>query len=143
MKILLLSLPRDGECQDNLTPKYIMVDFMNYPPLGLLAIAAGVDRRHDLEVLDSDNHRITIDQVVEYVRRGSPDILAMSVVTWRLFAMAEIARRVKEACPETTIVVGGPHPSDSLLSRNGRSSMSPPCSVPASWFSRRWRFAKS
>lgn len=112
MNILLINLPRDGEVVTNLTPEYLLHDFMNYPPLGLLAIAAGVHPRHNLQVLDTVNNEMTIEDIINYVKDRKPDILGISVVTWRLFPMYDISKRVKEISPRTKIVVGGPHVTD-------------------------------
>lgn len=95
--------------RDVATPDYLLYDFMNYPPLGLLAIAAGVDPRHTLTVLDSTTRNMSIDDVVRYIINYNPDLLGISVVTRRLYSMATVARAVKEAIPDIRIVVGGPH----------------------------------
>ena len=111
MKILLINLPREGEVRDVATPDYLLYDFMNYPPLGLLAIAAGVDRRHSLEVVDVVARGLSIEGIVKIVCEGHPDLLGISVVTRRAFALCEITRRVKSSLPGVKIVVGGPHVS--------------------------------
>lgn len=109
MKILLINLPRDGEVRDVATPDYLLYDFMNYPPLGLLAIAAGVDQRHELSVLDTVTSNMDIGETVRYIQKHKPDLLGISVVTRRLFSMCAIARAVRESMPDVRIVAGGPH----------------------------------
>ncbi len=109
MDILLINLPREGEIINNTTPKYFLYDFMNYPPLGLLAIAASVDKKHQLQVLDTITKNMTIDDIVKYIENQKPDVLGISVVTWRLFALYDIARKVKEIIPDIKIIAGGPH----------------------------------
>lgn len=109
MKILLINLPRDGEVRDVATPDYLLYDFMNYPPLGLLAIAAGVDPRHELTVLDTMTRNMDIGETVRYIQMQKPDLLGISVVTRRLFSMCAIARAVRESMPDIRIVAGGPH----------------------------------
>ena len=109
MKILLINLPRDGETQDHTTRDYLLTDFAAYPPLGLLAIAADVDPRHSLQVVDTVVKNWTIDDTVRYVTDYRPDLLGISAVTRRAFPMYEISRRVRAALPNTRIVVGGPH----------------------------------
>ncbi len=109
MKILLITLPRDGEIKDKSTPDYLLYDFMNYPPLGLLSIASAVDPRHTMEVLDTSAKSMNIEDVVAYIKKQKPDMLGMSVVTRRLFAMYAISKEIRASLPGTLIVVGGPH----------------------------------
>lgn len=109
MKILLISLPKDGEVKDTTTPEYLLYDFMKYPPLGLLAIAADVDSKHSLQVLDTAARNMTIEEIVDYIKDCQPDVLGISVVTKRLYSMYVISKKIKEILPNTQVVAGGPH----------------------------------
>jgi len=109
VKILLVNMPRDGEVKDVATPDYLLYDFMNYPPLGILAVAAGVDPKHDLQILDSPTRNMNIEDIVAHVKNVKPDILGLSVVTRRLYPMFAISKAIKEQMPGIRIVVGGPH----------------------------------
>ena len=109
MKILLLNLPRESEVRDVATPDYLLYDFMNYPPLGLLAIASGIDPRHSVQVLDTPTRNMSIKEVIAHIKQIKPDLLGISVVTRRLYGMFAVTKAVKKDLPEVTIVVGGPH----------------------------------
>ena len=109
LNILLISLPREGEVDLFLTPDYFLNDFMRYPPLGLLAIAAGVKPSHRVDVLDAAVRDMTIDETVAAVIEARPDILGISVLTWRLYAAHRICEKVKDLLPKTIIILGGPH----------------------------------
>lgn len=109
MKIYLLNLPKEFEVQETVTPDYMLYDFVNFPPLGLIAIAADVDKRHKIDVLDASTLDITIKETIQKVIENKPDILGISVVTKRLYAMREVAREVKKALPNVKIIAGGPH----------------------------------
>lgn len=109
MKILLTNLPTQFQVADDYTPRYVIDKFSAYPPLGLLYIAAGVDQRHNLEVLDAIIANFTIDQTIEYICEKKPDLLGISVVTHRLYPMYAITRRIKKILPEIKIAAGGPH----------------------------------
>lgn len=109
MKILLINLPRFFETKDFTTPDYFLDNFMKYPPLGLLAIATGVDKKHSLEILDAAARNMSLEEVVNHIKDKKPDVLGITVVTRRLYAMHWITKEVKKALPETKIVVGGPH----------------------------------
>ena len=60
MKILLVYPPKEGEVPESLQPSYVSYDFSNFPPMGILAIAANVDPRHDLKVLDCLTRKMSI-----------------------------------------------------------------------------------
>ncbi len=110
MKVLLINLPREGEAVDYTTSDYLLTDFSKYPPLGLMAIGTGVDReKHAVKLHDANIKALSIAETVDYIEQEAPDVLGLSVVTRRLYAMNEIARRVRERLPRTRIVAGGPH----------------------------------
>lgn len=109
MNIMLVNLPKDGEVKDVATPDYLLYDFMNYPPLGLLAIAADVDPRHSVEVLDSPSRRMSIEEIVGHILDKKPDVVGLSVVTRRLYSLYAISKKLKEAAPTIILVAGGPH----------------------------------
>lgn len=109
MRILLLSPSRDGKVKDYTTPDYLLADFMLYPPLGLLAISAGVDKANSIKVLDANVSNMSIEETVQYIVSYGPDVLGISVVTMRLYPMYAITKAVKNYAPHIKIVVGGPH----------------------------------
>ena len=109
MKILLINLPRQFETKDFTMPDYFLDNLMQYPPLGLLAIATEINSKHSLEILDTTVKDMTLKEVSDYVIKKQPDVLGISVVTRRLYAMCLIAREIKKSLPNIKIVVGGPH----------------------------------
>lgn len=110
MKVLLINLPREGEAVDYTTSDYLLTDFSRYPPLGLMAIATGIDRKtHSVTLHDANIKGLSIAETVDYIEREGPDLLGLSVVTRRLYVMNEIARQVRGRLPRTRIVAGGPH----------------------------------
>lgn len=112
MKILLVVAPKDGECVEGTTPSYLLYDFASYPPLGLLAIAAEVDPRHTLKVLDAVTKNMSIDDVVEYTKNFKPDIFGISVVSRRIYPAYAITKKIKESLPGIITIAGGPHIND-------------------------------
>lgn len=118
MKILLISLPREGEALDYTTRDYLLTDFSKYPPLGLMAIASGISADHSVELFDASIKAPTIAETIAGIVKARPDLLGISVVTRRLWALTEITRIVRQKLPQCTIVVGGPHinywPSETL-----------------------------
>ena len=109
MKILLMNLPRESETIDYTTREYLLTDFSRYPPLGLLAIAANVNHRHTIKVIDVIVKNLSIRDTIQFIEDYKPDVLGISVVTRRLYALSAISRAVKQALPNVKIVAGGPH----------------------------------
>ena len=50
-KVVLINLPTEGKVADFYTPKYAIESFANYPPLGLLYVAAGIKDSYQVKVL--------------------------------------------------------------------------------------------
>ncbi len=107
MKILLTTAPADGETINNISPKYVINDFMKYPPLAILSIVRGVSDKHQLILVDGNelNH----SELMKRIEEEKPDLLALSAVTERFFEILRIAKEAKTVHPEVTIIVGGPH----------------------------------
>lgn len=109
MRILLITLPKEEEVVESNTPDYLLYDFANYPPSALMAIAADVNPRHSIKILDSATKNMSIKEVVDYIRRFQPDVLGITVSSRRLWPLYTITKQIKESEPHITIVAGGPH----------------------------------
>jgi anaerobic magnesium-protoporphyrin IX monomethyl ester cyclase len=112
MKILLVYPPKEGEVSEFITADFVNDDAYNYPPMGLLAIAANVDPRHSLKVLDCCTQKLLIDDTVNFIVDEDPDILGISMVSRRLYPSNVLAGKIKQLLPNTTIIAGGPHIND-------------------------------
>ena len=109
MKILLVTVPKEGSCVEGASPTYLLHDFANYPPLGLLAIAAEVDPRHELKVIDAVGKNYSLDRVVEEVKKFNPDLLGITLHSNRLYPSHMLTKRVREEMPHIKLIGGGPH----------------------------------
>lgn len=80
------------------------------PSLGLLHLAAEV-RLHGYEpsIIESDIFDLSIDKVAEKVIAEKPDYVGITLFTVGVWSAATIARKIKQALPNTMIIVGGPH----------------------------------
>jgi radical SAM superfamily enzyme YgiQ (UPF0313 family) len=89
------------------------------PSLGLLHLAAEV-RLHGYEpsIIESDVFSLTADAVAARVIAENPAYVGITLFTVGVWSAAAIARAIKRARPQTTIVVGGPH-----VSSMGRETM--------------------
>ena len=105
MKIVLSSLPTEGQFinwqgQKFFTPKEIV-----YMPLGILSLASNIPQKHNIVVLDPASEGWTVEETINKINLEKPDILGLSALTRRVWALEQILKRV--SCPYK--VVGGPH----------------------------------
>ena len=82
-----------------------------WPPLGLLYIAASVKERgrEDVRVLDAFCRNLTGDELAAEVVRERPDVFGINCSTHTFLDAIEALRKVHEANPGTTLVMGGYH----------------------------------
>jgi radical SAM superfamily enzyme YgiQ (UPF0313 family) len=80
------------------------------PSLGLLHLASEV-RLHGYtpSIIESDIFDLTAEAVADQVIARQPAYVGITLFTVGVWGAATIARRIKQARPETVIIVGGPH----------------------------------
>ncbi|OIN98372.1 hypothetical protein AUJ67_08715 [Candidatus Desantisbacteria bacterium CG1_02_49_89] len=81
------------------------------PPLGLLYLAAVVRDKHEVKIIDGGVLDITVDDVVEEVRRWKPGMVGVTAFTPTVYRASAICKAVKEFDKGIITVMGGPHPS--------------------------------
>lgn len=81
------------------------------PPLGLLYLAAGLEKKHEVRVIDGSVLGMTVDDVKDVIRSWRPAIVGVSTYTPTLYRSLAIARAAKEVDPAILTVLGGPHPT--------------------------------
>lgn len=105
MKVMLITLPKEGQTKDFTTPSFYSSNPVRYIPLGVLAIATSITGGHDIRILDAESYGLSIDEAVERIHEFAPDVLGISAVTRKAYAMSEILRRANVPIK----AVGGPH----------------------------------
>ncbi|WP_085805067.1 magnesium-protoporphyrin IX monomethyl ester anaerobic oxidative cyclase [Roseovarius albus] len=86
----------------------------NLPPLGLLSIGGPlIDAGHCVNLLNVDPDNLPISDIVDAVVHKSPDavLIGHSGSTSAHPTVVQIARRLKQALPEITIIYGGVYPT--------------------------------
>ncbi len=105
-KILLSTLPVEGEFVNWTTPKYFMPTKVNkYLPLGVLSLATNLPEKYDVRVLDPSSQGWSIDETIDVIEKENPDILGLSAITRRVYSLNKILE--KTSAPYKA--VGGPH----------------------------------
>lgn len=106
MKIVLTTLPTEGEYHDWTTNKHYLPDKVNrYMPLGILSVATNLPTGHDVTILDPSSYGWSITQTIQEIEALKPDVLGFSAVNKRAYALMRLLA-------ETTCeykCVGGPH----------------------------------
>jgi anaerobic magnesium-protoporphyrin IX monomethyl ester cyclase len=111
-KVMLVVMPYEGEVRDDVTEKFFKNKAVKYMPLGVLSIAACIPDIHEVKVLDASSLGLTIDETIEEIESFGPDILGLSVVTYRAWQMTEILNRTTAPFK----AVGGPHTTHNYMS---------------------------
>lgn len=82
------------------------------PPLGLLSMAAVLERDgHTVKVMDCPVNKYTISDVMNEITNFHPQIVGVAAITSLAHVTKELCEVIKNQWPETTIILGGPHPT--------------------------------
>lgn len=106
-KIIFINPP-----YERIAPGYEFVKHItnNSPSLGLLHLAAEVRLRgYTPAIIESDISNLSIEEVAEQVIAAKPAYVGITLFTVGIWSAAAIARKIKQASPDTMIIVGGPH----------------------------------
>lgn len=107
MKVIVTTVPEEGETILNCNPKYVLNEFIKYPPLGLLSIVRNINSKHEVTIYDANEN--SFDTLINNIISEKPDLLGISTVTERFWGAVHLASLVKRHSPKTAIIVGGPH----------------------------------
>jgi len=82
-----------------------------WPPLGLLYIASSLRARghEEVEVLDAFCRNLNGAQLAERVLQAKPDLFGINCSTHTFLDAIDALRKIHEASPDTTLVMGGYH----------------------------------
>lgn len=102
MRVLLIFPPA--------TEKFDPATLSPYPPLGLLCLASSLRQvKIDVQILDCVVEKLGFSLTLERIREINPNIVGISVLTSMRYSAFELAKQIKRAMSNMTIVVGGSH----------------------------------
>ena len=82
------------------------------PPLGMSYIAAVLEENgYDVSIIDATALDYDFDQLANRVKKENPDIVSITALTPTIGRALESAQVVKEVLPDTTVILGGYHPT--------------------------------
>src|SRR3989344_2567522 len=105
MKVLLTTLPTEGEFVNWTTPKHFQPTAVKYLPLGILSLASNLSKEYDIKLLDPPSEGWTIEETINQIEKENPDVLGISAVTRRVYALNKILKSTSAPYK----AVGGPH----------------------------------
>lgn len=122
MKILLINPPNFTTIHSCM-PKVLEEGFDFLPPLGLMYIAAYLQKHssHEIKMLDCQVEQLTKEQIRLRIMQESPDVVGITAMTFTFIDVLELAKIVKTINSHIKVVLGGPHinvfPEESIKNR--------------------------
>lgn len=112
MKILLIQ-PNTQNIVANLLPDYVSREVGVYPPLGLMYLAASIEKHTDFEVeiLDCILLKPTEEDFINIIQNKKPHMVGISATTVNLVDVVNLANTVRLIDNSIHICIGGPHTS--------------------------------
>src|SRR4030042_2687195 len=81
-----------------------------FPPLGLAYIAAVLEKNEfEVRIIDCPVYGINHDKLKSELASFNPAIVGVGSMTQTIESALKSARVAKEACPDATVIMGGPH----------------------------------
>jgi len=105
MRILLLSMP-------DVAPVIMHESAFHMPNLGIASLAANLDGRHAVRIVDLIRKRRQVGTYLSGIlRRFAPEVVGLSTMTWQYATCLKIIALIRRRRPEAKIVIGGYHPT--------------------------------
>ena len=110
MKILLINPPFEYTIQ-SCQPKILEEGLDFLPPLGLMYVAAYLEKKtnYEVEILDTQVERLKYNHIKDEIKKRNPDIIGITAMTFTLVDVIKTAKIAKEVNPNIKIILGGPH----------------------------------
>jgi anaerobic magnesium-protoporphyrin IX monomethyl ester cyclase len=107
MKILLIQPPWSKATAGEF--EKFQTKFVFYPPLGLMALAAFIDKNgHSSEIIDLETEFLNIDELCSRIKESKVDIIGLTSSTPTFHITAAYAKILKEKV-SLPLVIGGVH----------------------------------
>ncbi len=81
-----------------------------FPPLGLTYLAAVLEQNgHEVEIIDCPVCEMDHERLKKELASFAPDFVGIASMTPTIPSALQSARVAKEACPQSKVIMGGPH----------------------------------
>ncbi|MFH1961977.1 MAG: radical SAM protein [bacterium] len=80
------------------------------PSLGLCSLA-GVIRQHNVTpvIIETSPFGLSDMDIINQIQAAQPRYAGITATTLSIFSAGELAKKIKQVCKETIIIIGGPH----------------------------------
>ena len=110
MRIILINPPIDSVLENGHVSPVTQFLFYNSAPLGLLYIAAMLERAgHTVACVDAAAELLNVEKTVRRVEAFKPDVIGVGSFTVTFETTVRLGRALKAALPSTPIVLGSYH----------------------------------
>lgn len=110
MRVMFINPPLDAVLEQELINPVTAFLFYNSPPLGILYLAAALERRGDtVGVIDAAAEGLGVAGTVRRIDAFRPDLVGITATTVGFEGAKRLASALKKALPQVPIVLGGPH----------------------------------
>ena len=110
MKLLLINPPFE-QTFGSIMPKKLEEGLDFLPPLGLLYVAASVEKtgRHLVEIIDAQVDKLDAKMLKEEITKRRPDAIGVTAMTFTLLDVIQTIKMAKDVDPKIKIILSGPH----------------------------------
>jgi anaerobic magnesium-protoporphyrin IX monomethyl ester cyclase len=110
MKILLINPPIE-QTFGSIMPKKLEEGLDFLPPLGLLYVAAAIEKEaiHRVQVIDAQIERLDVEALQAEIKKREPDAIGITAMTFTLLDVIATIKAAKKINPKIKIILSGPH----------------------------------
>jgi len=110
MKLLLINPPIE-QTFGSIMPKKLEEGLDFLPPLGLLYVAAAIEKEaiHRVQTIDAQVERLDVDALRTEIEKRKPDAIGMTAMTFTLLDVIATIKVAKSVNPAIKIILSGPH----------------------------------
>jgi anaerobic magnesium-protoporphyrin IX monomethyl ester cyclase len=78
-------------------------------PISLGYLATSLRKDHNVTIFDGENNNASMQGLLDVIRHQKPGLVGITVFSHNKIAVQNSIQSIKQALPETVIVLGGPH----------------------------------
>jgi len=110
MRVMLINPPIDSVLEQGNTNPVTSFLFYNSAPLGLLYVAAMLERAgHEVAAIDAAAELLDVERSAQRVAAFAPDVIGVGSFTVTFETCLRLARRLKALLPDVPLVLGSYH----------------------------------
>ena len=108
-RILLINPPLYKNSEAIASAYMMNNNAFNYPPLGLLSLAANLPTKYETKIIDAPTLKYSPNDCIKKIRQFEPFLVGLTVFTDNLYSCSEISKKIKQYNKKIIVVFGGPH----------------------------------